>query len=69
MQHRSRPGQRRQQHFWGHVTDDQNIFKTKNSVIWLAYPGYVMGNVNFSDGRMVSQRPVQSMNLMSMERE
>ena len=29
-QHRSKPGQRRQQQFWGHVTADQNVFKIKN---------------------------------------
>ena len=29
MQHRSKPGQWRQQHFWGHVTADQFFFKTK----------------------------------------
>ena len=47
MQHRSKPGQRRQQHFWGHVTADQFVFKIKNSVIWLAHPGVCNGQCQF----------------------
>ena len=48
MQHRSKPGQRRQQHFWGHVTADQFFFKIKNLKFGWRTPGYVGGSAHFS---------------------